>query len=136
MSYEEKNTWLYLVLAAVVPTGYAVYIAGRARDTPVAELAYQRPLLTAIGISIAASIVFGMFLGGRGRDRRDARDRDINRFGEYLGFYVLAVGLLPAFVLAMVEADHFWIANAIYGAYILNALTSSMAKIIAYRRGL
>lgn len=136
MSYEERHTWLYLVLAAVVPAGYAIYIADRARDTPVAELAYQRPLLTAIGVSIAASIVFGMFLGARGRDRRDVRDRDINRFGEFLGFYVLAVGVLPAFALALLEADHFWIANAIYGAYVLNALASSTAKIVAYRRGL
>lgn len=53
-----------------------------------------------------------------------------------MGFFVLAAGFLPAFVLTMVEAEHFWIANAMYGAYLLNAITASVAKIVAYRRGL
>lgn len=107
------------------------------RHTAVAEYAFQRPLLTALGASIVVSIFARALASPRGSDRRrDQRDSDIRRHGEYIGFFVLAVGLLPAFALAMLEASYFWIANAIYLAYVLDALTSSVVKIIAYRRGL
>jgi hypothetical protein len=36
---------------------------------------------------------------------------------------------------AMAEADHFWIANALYLAFALSAVTESVSKIFAYRRG-
>jgi hypothetical protein len=36
----------------------------------------------------------------------------------------------------MAEADHFWIANAIYAAFVLSALVSTPLKLVAYRRGL
>jgi hypothetical protein len=42
---------------------------------------------------------------------------------------------VAALVLAMAEADHFWIANAVYLAFVLSALLGSAAKIVAYRRG-
>jgi NADPH:quinone reductase-like Zn-dependent oxidoreductase len=35
----------------------------------------------------------------------------------------------------MAEFDHFWIANAVYLAFVLSALLGSTAKVIAYRRG-
>ena len=37
--------------------------------------------------------------------------------------------------MAMAEADHFWIANVIYLAFVLSAILGSIAKIVAYRRG-
>jgi hypothetical protein len=43
--------------------------------------------------------------------------------------------MLVPFGLAMAEGDHFWIANAIYLAFVLSALTASVVKIVAYRRG-
>ena len=39
-------------------------------------------------------------------------------------------------ILAAAEADHFWIANTIYLAFVLSTVTGSVAKIVAYRRGL
>jgi len=33
------------------------------------------------------------------------------------------------------EVEHFWIANAIYLAYVVAALISSIAKIVVYRKG-
>lgn len=45
------------------------------------------------------------------------------------------IGALAALVLALAEADHFWIANVIYLAFALSAVLGSVAKIFAYRRG-
>ena len=46
------------------------------------------------------------------------------------------IGGLAGLVLAMVEADWFWIANAIYLGFVLSAMLSSATKIGLYRRGL
>lgn len=135
MSSEEKNTWIYATVAFFVPAGYVGYVLAQLRHTAVAEFAFQRPLLIAIGASLVASILAQALFADR-VGRKDQRDRDIHRHGEFIGFFVLAVGFLPAFALALLEAPYFWIANAIYLAYVVNALTSSTVKIIAYRRGL
>jgi hypothetical protein len=36
----------------------------------------------------------------------------------------------------LADADSFWIANAIFAAFVLSALVSSIVKIVGYRRGL
>jgi len=46
------------------------------------------------------------------------------------------IGALGALILAWMEAPHFWIANVIYLAFVLQAILSSVAKLVAYRRGL
>ncbi|MFW5745375.1 MAG: hypothetical protein ACOC2D_19040, partial [Spirochaetota bacterium] len=68
-------------------------------------------------------------------DRTDERDKAISKHGEYIGFYVLSVGVVGALALAMLEADHFWIANAICLAFALSSTVASVVKIAAYRRG-
>jgi hypothetical protein len=40
------------------------------------------------------------------------------------------------FILALVRADYFWIANAIYASFVVWAVVSTTAKLVAYRRGL
>ncbi len=45
-------------------------------------------------------------------------------------------GALGGLALAMLRAEPFWIANAIYLGFFLSAILGSIAKIVAYRRGL
>ena len=138
MSFEEKSTWIYLVVVLVVPGIYFANILGEVRDTPVTEIAYVRPMITAIVIAILASIVAHIMVAvasPKDADKRDERDKNINRRGEYVGGIVLAVGVVGVLGLTMAEFDHFWIANALYAAFILQGLTSTKVKIVAYRRG-
>ena len=46
----------------------------------------------------------------------------------------IVVAIVPL-DLAMAEIEQFWIANALYLAFVLAALASSIVKIVAYRRG-
>jgi drug/metabolite transporter (DMT)-like permease len=138
MSFEEKNTWI----GAVVAIGaYAVYLAtilGRAEGVPLSEVAYVAPMLWAIGAAIAASIVGRIAVAiakPSEADKTDVRDKDIYRFGEYVGGIVLGVGMLVPFGLALAEFAHFWIANAIYAVFVLSALCGATVKLVAYRRG-
>jgi hypothetical protein len=134
MSYEEKRAWVYAVIAAVVPTIYAVIVFGQLTGTPVAEISYVRPLLMAAGAGILANFLADTLMF-RGADRRDERDVGIFRYGTQVGYFVLAAGAAGALLLTLAGFEHFWIANALYLAFILDALVSSIVKIVAYRRG-
>ncbi|WP_106402003.1 hypothetical protein [Actinocorallia populi] len=133
MSYEERRIWAYAAVAAVVPAVYVVIMLGRLADAGAAEVSYVRPLLVAVAAGIVVNFLAGMLIGTP--DRRDERDVGIFRYGTQAGYFVLAAGAAGALALTLAEAAHFWIANALYLAFILDALTSSAVKIVAYRRG-
>jgi hypothetical protein len=95
-------------------------------------------MATAIVVSIVLFIVATIAItiaSPADADKADQRDKDIDRHGELTGYYVIAAGCLPVVILAMVKADHFWIANAMYLTGVAGALVSSVVKIVAYRRG-
>lgn len=138
MSFEEKGTWVFLVVNIVTYGAYLTVILGRAGNIPLAEVPYVSTMLWTIGIAIVLSIVGHIAVAmakPSEADKSDVRDKEINRFGEYVGGTVLSVGMLVPFGLAMAEFDHFWIANAIYAAFVLNGLVSTTVKIAVYRRG-
>ena len=137
MAFEEKRAW---ILAVVSLGAYAIYLTivlGRALHTPLAEVPYVAPLLWTVGGAIVASIVLNIAasIGPAGNAKKDQRDREIGRFGEYVGQSFVVVGGVAALLMAMAEAPYFWIANAVYLAFSLSAVLGSVAKIFAYRRG-
>ncbi|PJJ62301.1 hypothetical protein [Compostimonas suwonensis] len=139
MSSEEKSVWVQLVLAIVVYGIYLAVVLGQSSDAPLTEVDYAPILLWCIGGSIVASIVITIVVGmfsPKDAGKKDQRDKQIYRFGERTGSWFLVFGALAALVLALVEADHFWIANIIYLAFVLSMILSSIAKIVAYRRGI
>lgn len=146
MTYEERGQWVYLLITAVTVAAYAVLVIGRANGTPLPEVDYQPIMLWTIGLGIAGSIIgrIGVEIIGRVGDEvrkqsggltSDVRDRDIDRFGEYIGGIILGVGMVVPFILALAEADHFWIANSMYLTFALAAMAGATIKLIAYRRG-
>jgi hypothetical protein len=66
----------------------------------------------------------------------DQRDREISRMGDRVGQAFGVIGGLVALALAMLEADWFWIGNAIFLGFFLSAFLGGIAQIIVYRRGL
>ena len=138
MSFEEKGTWLYLVLAIALPIVYFATILGQVSSVPVTEIDYQGLLIAIIGAAIGLAIV-GMIAiaiaSPADADKSDQRDKDINRSGEYVGGTVLAAAMIVPFGLAMAEAPQFWIANTMYLAFIVAAICGTTVKLVLYRRG-
>jgi hypothetical protein len=139
VSFEEKSTWVYAVIAVVLPIAYFATVLPQLASTPAADIDYQVPLLTAIGLAIGLAIVAAIVIsitapGEAGKS--DQRDKDVNRFGEYVAGVVLGVAAVVPLLLAIAEVDYFWIASTLYLAFILSAVAGSVAKIVAYRRGL
>jgi hypothetical protein len=138
MTFTERHTWIFGVTTLVSYVAYLAVILGRAQGTPLVEVAYVRPMLWSIGGVIVATIVFSILAGlswGRDGGQKDDRDREIHRFGEYVGTSFLVLGGAAALFLSMAEVAHFWIANAVYLCFALSSLLGSVTKIIAYRRG-
>jgi hypothetical protein len=138
MSNEEKRAWIMVLVTVGAYGAYAAVILSKAATTPLGAVDYVGALVWSIGASILAgillNIVVGIFSTKRAREK-DERDREINRAGEYIGQSFVVVGGVAALLLAMVEAPHFYIANAVYLAFVLSSLLGSTAKIVAYRRG-
>ena len=139
MSFEERGTWVFAVVTVVSYAAYLVIVLGRAGDAPLEDVDYVATMLWTIGIAIAASIVGHILVAIANpddADKADVRDREVNRFGEYWGGLVLGAAMIGPFVLTITEAEHFWIANAMYAAFVIGGLVGAIVKIVAYRRGI
>jgi hypothetical protein len=161
MSYEEKITWVSGAITVLVVAWYGRFLGGALERLPVEEIAYQRPLLVALGAMIVLSIAgaiavaigssiataigssiagaIGVELGGRGSadavDRKDERDAVIEARGDRFAYYVVSALMVGALALAMLELPHFWIAHAMFGAFVVSGMVGIVVKLVAYRRG-
>jgi MFS family permease len=143
MVYQERNTWASLIVTAAALVVYIVVTLQAAAGRALTEVDWVPIMLWTIGASIVASIllsiVWGMLAAGRdpeGVGRSDQRDRDIERAGDRVGQAFLVLGGLGAIALCAVEADAFWIANAVFFGFALSAIVGGVARVIMYRRGL
>jgi divalent metal cation (Fe/Co/Zn/Cd) transporter len=57
VSLQQRNMWTALVTTPVIAVVYAAVILGRARTTPIEEVAWVAPMLWAIGALIVSAIV-------------------------------------------------------------------------------
>ena len=137
MTSEEKGTWIEATAALFIFGWYTIKILADAATTAVSEIQYEDLLVVMVGVFIALIIVAEIVLAvlTRKLDDSDERDRKIDRFGEYIGGYVLGTGLLVVLALAMAETEYFWIAHAALGVLVVAELVTATTKIIVYRRG-
>jgi hypothetical protein len=135
MAAEEKSAWIMLILAIVVYPVYLMWVLNSAGGAPLTEAPYVIPMLATIGGSIVLSILLHIFFAPQ-IGKKDQREKEIHRFGEYTGYAFITIGALAAMVFAMFRFDHFWIANVVYLCFVLSAILSSTAKVVAYRTGL
>jgi hypothetical protein len=140
MTKDELRTWAFLGVTVVAYAIYVVVVLLRANadDVSLPEVSYVAPMLWSIGGAIIAAIVLeviGVIVVPSARAEGDERDREINRFGEYTGQSLVVIGGIVALALTLAEVDYFWIANALYLAFVLSGIVSCLAKLAAYRKG-
>lgn len=137
MSFREKSTWVIGTIILAVYGWYFVVVFSQTDSRAITDIGYKGMLVGTVAILAILVIVSHILLAvtdPKGSEQNDERDREINRFGEYVGGFVLAAGSFIALFLAVVEADYFWIANAILLGLVLSELVASGTKIILYRR--
>jgi hypothetical protein len=138
VAFQEKRAWVMALVSVAAYAAYVVVVLGGREAGALADSPYVAALLWTVGAAIVANVVLQIPLAmsaPRDAGSKDQRDREIYHFGEYVGQSFLVVGGVAGLVMAMAGTDHFWIANAIYLAFVLSAVLSSAAKIAAYRWG-
>lgn len=139
VSFAEKSSWAYAVIALVFPVIYIAAMAGELEGTAAADIDYQLSLLGAIGAAIVATIVAHIVLAiaaPSDAGKSDERDRAIDHRGEYAAGLALAVGMLGVLGLVLLEVEYFWIASAMYVAFATSGFIGAVVKVVAYRRGM
>jgi hypothetical protein len=157
MSFEEKVTWLSGAITLIVAGWYVRFVLDALGRLPVEQIAYQRALLIALGAMIVLTIAgtiavaigsaigtaianaIGVELTGKESaddvDRTDERDAVIEARGDRFAYYVVSALMVGALAMAMLEMPHFWIANAMFAAFVVAGLVGIAVKLVAYRRG-
>lgn len=137
-SYEEKGVWTQLVVSVAVFVWYIVTMVGQLQLADAAAIDFAPTLLWAIGISIAASIVVRIvveILTPSDSYKVDDRDKAISRRGALATGSVVTIGMLAPLALAIVRAEPFWIANAMFAVYFVGSMVGSVVQLVSYRRG-
>ncbi len=134
MSSEEKTVWIRAVVAIVAYAVYLIIVIPQLGATPLSDVPYVAPFLWSILGAIIASIVLHILFVRP--EKKDQRDREIYRFGETVGQAFVVIGAVAAMLGALFEFEYFWIANVIYLCFVLSAILSAIAKLVAYRSGM
>jgi hypothetical protein len=136
VAFLEKSNLIVLIVGVPTLLIYLAIVVPQALGQPIAEVAWVAPMIATIVVFVVAIILGNVVAAAsnpREADRNDERDREIDRFGERVGNWLIIAGSIAALVLAMARADHFWIANAIFLGGLAGALLSAATKIAAYR---
>lgn len=141
MTMGERTTWVYGVLVIVATAVYFVIVLSQLGETPVAEVAWQVPMLVTIGAVIVgtvlgtvASAIVAAITTRDLRQESDIRDTEIGHFGERANVAVIGIGIAVILALSMLELDPFWIGSATLAVGAIGATAANVAKIRAYRR--
>jgi len=140
ITFGERNTWVSAFIFPAASIAYFAVVLPRLRDQPASEVSWVAPMLWAIGASfigtivgvILVSIAAGIANRGVLESKEDVRDKQIDRYGDRIAQAIMGFGAAAVLVLAMVEADHFWIGNTLFLLGAIGATWGAIAKIRAY----
>lgn len=138
MPIAQKRAWAMMIASTLAYVVYVVLVLTDLRS-PVADTPYVAALLWTVGGSVLATVLaeIGFAIStrreGRAALRTDERDREIDRFGDHVGQAFVVIGAIAALIMAMLQWPYFWIANAVYLAFVLSAVLGSAARLAAYR---
>jgi NADH:ubiquinone oxidoreductase subunit 6 (subunit J) len=135
MAFLEKSNWVVLILSVATLVVYGGAVWAQLLTHEAAEIGWVQPMIISIvafiGLNIVGTIVAAIS-NPREADKKDQRDREIDRLGQRVGNSFVVVGTVVALILTMAKLDYFWIGNAIYLGGILAALAASTTKVAAY----
>lgn len=149
MTVGERTVWASVVTVIVSSGAYLALMVSRLLSRPIAEISWVGPMLWTMGLAVAGTVLLTIVFmvvaeasrrGGcssarRGEVTSDVRDQEIGRLGWRASMRVISVGFGGALVLAMLDADTFWIGNLLFLFGTAGAVVEAITKIGLYRRG-
>lgn len=147
MSMGEREAAMGLITMLVVLALFLWRMAGYAEaglfDGPDALQTWARSVLVLVAWSIGIAIVvaigfhvlYAIITGEKPDDRRDERDRDIERRALNWAWYLLSFGLLGVIVDVALGASGFRAMNLVLALCMLSEFFKDGLKLWLYRRG-
>ncbi len=147
MSYGEREAMTGLITSLIVVALFLWHLSGQhgdgVFDGPEALQVWARMVLLlvawSIGIAIVVSIgfhiLYGMLTGEKPDDRRDERDRDIERRALTWAWYLLSFGLLGVIIDLAMGATAFRAMNLVLALCAGSEIFNDGVKLWLYRRG-
>ncbi|WP_084073712.1 hypothetical protein [Demequina sp. NBRC 110052] len=148
MTMQQRAVWASLVAFIAVGVVYATVMIPRTVGHTPDEISWVLPMAISMGAiivtiilgAIASAIGHGIAATYRGEepefDEGDERDRQIELVGNAKGMSLASFGSLGAIILAMNDADPFWIAQLLFAVGLVGGIVGAVAKLRAYSRGL
>lgn len=140
MTIGERTTWCYGILVILTMTAYFAVVLPELAGKPASDIAWQAPMLIAIGVVIVGTIVgtivstiAAAIISRDPHEETDIRDKQIDRHGERSTLAVTGFGIATVLALAMFEVDQFWIGSALFATGAIGSIWGSVVKIRAYR---
>jgi hypothetical protein len=137
MTFQEKSTLTVTGLLVAIFGWYFALVLGPIADSPAREFAYTGLMIGLVILLVIAVTVSHIVLAivfHRQANAWDERDRFIALRSERIAGYVLAIGVFTGILLAMVQADRFWIAQTLIAALVLAEVVDGVIKLALYRR--
>ncbi|NHB75162.1 hypothetical protein [Rhodobacter calidifons] len=147
MSYGEREALSGLITSLIVIGLFLWRLSGQHAagvfEGPEALKLWARSVLVligwSIGIAIAVTVVFAILhnilTGEKLDDRRDERDRDIDRRALIWAWYLLSFGLLGIIISLAFGQTAFLAMNMVLALCILSETFKDAMKLVLYRRG-
>lgn len=147
MSLGEREALTGLITTLIVVALFLWQLSGLAAEGalvgPEALQVWARRVLVlvawSIGIAIVVSVGFAILhsilTGEKGDDRRDERDRDIDRRALTFAWYLLSFGLLGVIIDLALGASAFRAMNLILALCAGSEILKDALKVLLYRRG-
>ncbi|WP_430867920.1 hypothetical protein [Demequina aurantiaca] len=143
----ERSVWITAFVLPGVAIAYLAIVLPRVAATSAGDVSWVAPMLWCMGAIILGVIVATVASGigsevlaeVRGTESDlgddDIRDKEIGRFGDARSYSLGGVLSISTLVLAMVDAEPFWIATSLFLSGIIAGTYGSIVKIRAYRGG-
>jgi len=140
VTFQEKSALTMTGILVVVFGLYFALVLGpvAGAPAPAREFAFTAlMILASVVVTILAAtthIVLAIVFRSQ-VNAHDERDRLIDLRSTRVAAYILATGVFAGIGLAVVQADRFWIAQALIAALVIAEITDGVVKVALYRRG-
>ena len=139
ISFTEGVQYAGLALSVVSMVAYLAIVLTRVftDDVSVTKVAWQGPMLLVVAIGGG---VYGIGYGiarlvHKGRVE-DARDKEIERYGESLNGDLVGLAVLVSIVLLALNVEPFWVAHNLFFGSWWASFVSGASRAAAYREGI
>lgn len=139
MTFDDKSTMTTTLLLVVEYSVYSAVVFGSVAGSPdrevaLAELVVGATVVFAV-LAAVSHVVLALVFRGQARTPEDERHRVLSLRSQRWGNHVLAVGVFTGIVLAVLQVEAFWIAQALIAAWVLSEISAGVVKLVLLRPG-